>query len=336
MRSPDAPVVGMAATPDGGGYWLVAADGGIFTFGDAAFHGSAGALQLNRPIVGMAATPDGGGYWLVAADGGIFTFGDAAFHGSAGGTGNGVPAVAVAATPDGGGYWLAFGAPLPLLGKIVGIDPGHNGQNYAAPQFIDQPVWNGRAAEACDTTGTAADSGYSEAQFNFNVAIDLQADLGAEGAQVVLTRPDNAGVGPCVTTRASIIDNARADVAVDIHADGGPPAGRGFTVLEPVADGTNNAVIEPSALFATMVRNALEAGTGMPTSTYDGVNGLQPRSDLAGLNLTTVPKVLIECGNMRNATDAALLVSPVFQQAAATALAQAVTAYLTAQAAPAS
>ena len=68
----------MAATPDGKGYWLVASDGGIFTFGDATFYGSTGAIRLNQPIVGMAATPDGGGYWLVASDGGIFTFGDAA------------------------------------------------------------------------------------------------------------------------------------------------------------------------------------------------------------------------------------------------------------------
>ena len=74
----------MAATPTGNGYWLVAADGGIFTFGDATFHGSTGAITLNQPIVGMAATPTGDGYWLVAADGGIFTFGDATFHGSTG------------------------------------------------------------------------------------------------------------------------------------------------------------------------------------------------------------------------------------------------------------
>ena len=71
------PVVGMAATPDGGGYWLVASDGGIFSFGDARFFGSTGALHLNEPVVGMAATPDGGGYWLVASDGGVFSFGDA-------------------------------------------------------------------------------------------------------------------------------------------------------------------------------------------------------------------------------------------------------------------
>ena len=75
----------MAATPDGKGYWLVASDGGIFTFGDATYFGSTGAIHLNEPIVGMAATPDGRGYWLVASDGGIFTFGDAPFLGSTGG-----------------------------------------------------------------------------------------------------------------------------------------------------------------------------------------------------------------------------------------------------------
>jgi Putative peptidoglycan binding domain/L,D-transpeptidase catalytic domain len=102
----NAPPVGMAATHDGGGYWIVASDGGIFNYGDAAFHGSAGAVPLNKPIVGMAATPDGGGYWLVASDGGIFNYGDAGFFGSAGSTPLNQPIVGMAATPDGGGYWL--------------------------------------------------------------------------------------------------------------------------------------------------------------------------------------------------------------------------------------
>jgi len=100
------PVVGMAATPDGKGYWLVASDGGIFNYGDAAFYGSAGSLQLNKPVVGMAATPDGKGYWLVASDGGIFNYGDAAFYGSAGSLQLNKPIVGMAATPDGKGYWL--------------------------------------------------------------------------------------------------------------------------------------------------------------------------------------------------------------------------------------
>ena len=71
-------------TADGAGYWLVASDGGIFSYGDAQFYGSTGSIKLNKPIVGMAATPDGKGYWLVASDGGIFNYGDAQFYGSAG------------------------------------------------------------------------------------------------------------------------------------------------------------------------------------------------------------------------------------------------------------
>ena len=94
------------ATPAAAGYWLVGADGGVFNFGSAQFHGSAGSLHLNTPIVGMAATPDGGGYWLVASDGGVFTYGDAMFYGSTGALHLNAPIVGMAATPDGGGYWL--------------------------------------------------------------------------------------------------------------------------------------------------------------------------------------------------------------------------------------
>ena len=96
----------MAPTPDGKGYWLVASDGGIFSFGDAGFYGSTGAITLNKPIVGMAPTPDGKGYWLVASDGGIFSFGDAGFYGSTGAITLNQPIVGMAPTPDGKGYWL--------------------------------------------------------------------------------------------------------------------------------------------------------------------------------------------------------------------------------------
>jgi N-acetylmuramoyl-L-alanine amidase len=278
-------------------------------------------------MVGLAAAP-GGGYWLVARDGGLFSYGRAPYFGSLGGTTLPGPVVGMAAVPAGGGYWLALGSE-PLAGKVVGIDPGHNGLDESAPAVIDQAVFNGTGYETCDTTGTATDGGYTEAQFNFNVATDLAADLEAEGARVVLTRPDNSGVGPCVTTRAAIINAAHADVSVDIHADGGPADGRGFTVLEPVADGPNDAVIAPSSAFASVLRDTFAATTPMPVSDYGGTGGLQPRNDLAGLNLTTVPKALIECGNMRNATDADLLVTPTFQQSAAAAIAQAITVFLT-------
>jgi hypothetical protein len=103
----NAPVVGIVATPDQGGYWMVASDGGIFSFGDAQFYGSTGNLVLNKPVVGMASTPDGKGYWLVASDGGVFSYGDAVFHGSAGSLPLNEPIVSMATTPDGGGYWLA-------------------------------------------------------------------------------------------------------------------------------------------------------------------------------------------------------------------------------------
>ena len=100
------PVVGIAVTPGGDGYWMVASDGGIFSFGDASFRGSTGAIRLNQPIVGMASTPTGAGYWLVASDGGIFAFGDARFFGSTGAMRLNQPIVGMAATPSGQGYWL--------------------------------------------------------------------------------------------------------------------------------------------------------------------------------------------------------------------------------------
>jgi hypothetical protein len=97
----------MATTSDGGGYWLVASDGGVFSFGDAVFFGSIGGTHLNEPVVGMAAVPTGGGYYMTASDGGIFAFGDASFEGSLGGSRIQEPVVGMAATPSGHGYWLA-------------------------------------------------------------------------------------------------------------------------------------------------------------------------------------------------------------------------------------
>ena len=99
------PVAGMSVDNATGGYRLVAADGGIFSY-NAPFFGSTGAMHLNQPIVAIAATPSGNGYWLVASDGGIFAFGDATFHGSTGGTHLNQPIVGIAATHSGDGYWL--------------------------------------------------------------------------------------------------------------------------------------------------------------------------------------------------------------------------------------
>jgi hypothetical protein len=103
--------VGMASTPDGGGYWLVQGSGGVDSFGDAHLYGSLPGLGVvpAAPITGMVATSDGRGYWLVGADGGVFSFGDAVFHGSlpAMGVRPSDPIVGITATDDDGGYWLA-------------------------------------------------------------------------------------------------------------------------------------------------------------------------------------------------------------------------------------
>jgi N-acetylmuramoyl-L-alanine amidase len=218
--------------------------------------------------------------------------------------------------------------PKPLAGKVVGIDPGHNGGNFSDPSFINAPVWNGREREACDTTGTATNAGYTEARFNFNVATYLRAYLLREGAKVVMTRRSNHSVGPCIDRRAQILNRARTDVAIDIHADGGPASGRGVAILTPVADGPNDHVIAPSRRFGRILLHRFTALTHIPISNYDGTGGFSPRGDLAGLNLTTVPKVLIECVNMRNPTDATRLVKPSFQRLAAKSMAEAITGFL--------
>jgi len=248
---------------------------------------------------------------------------------SDGGNGSSPTAVPVASGGGPGRFPPTAGGPLD--GKVVLVDPGHNGGNASAPSIINRLIWNGRESETCDTTGTQTDSGYTEAQFNWNVALNLTADLRAEGATVVLTRTSNTGVGPCVTRRAAIGNSVHANAGVSIHADGGPPSGRGFAILEPVADGTNNAIVGPSASLGSDLRSAFAAGTGEPVSSYDGVDGIQPRNDLGGINLSTIPKVFVECANMRNATDAGLVTSPAWQTRAARAIAAGLTTFLTAR-----
>jgi hypothetical protein len=130
----EQPVVAMATTPSGLGYWLAAADGGVFTCGDAGFYGSEGGKPLAQPIVAMAATPSGKGYWLVAADGGVFSFGDAAFYGSEGGKPLDAPVVGMAATPSGKGYWL-----VAADGGVFSFgDAGYVGSEGGKP--LDKPI----------------------------------------------------------------------------------------------------------------------------------------------------------------------------------------------------
>lgn len=224
-------------------------------------------------------------------------------------------------------------APAPPTGGIAGktilVDPGHNGQNYAHTEEINRPIDIGTQTRACDTTGTATDGGYTESEYNLDVALRLRAILQSRGANVVMTRSDNAGWGPCIDERAAIGNRAGATAAISIHADGGPVEGRGFHVIYPTSiPGLTAAIAPESQRLALAVRAAYAGGTGMPYADYLGSEGLSVRSDLGGLNLSTVPKVFIETGNMRNATDVALLTDPGFRQRVAESLAAGLDDYL--------
>ena len=138
-------MVGMSPTASGNGYWLVAKDGGIFTYGDAKFLGSMGSTRLNQPVFSMAPTKDGRGYWLVAYDGGIFTFGNAGFYGSMGSVRLNQPVNGLFVSPSGKGYQMVakdggvfnfgdskfYGSLGHLrLDNIVGLAPTPTGKGY--------------------------------------------------------------------------------------------------------------------------------------------------------------------------------------------------------------
>jgi N-acetylmuramoyl-L-alanine amidase len=193
-----------------------------------------------------------------------------------------------------------------LWGRIITVDPGHDGGNFTHPQQINRLVWDGNGYKPCNTTGTAAPDGYRETDFNWSVGLDLRRLLIAAGARVVITRTTNTGVGPCVNQRAAIANDAHSDAAISIHADGGPPDGSGFAILIPaeIPSHANQRIISPSRRLGIALRGAIQE-SGLHTSTYDGVDGLAPRTDLGGLNLARVPAVFVEVANMQNRGDEA-------------------------------
>ncbi len=210
---------------------------------------------------------------------------------------------------------------------VVVLDPGHNGANAANPGEINRQVPAGRGrVKACNTTGTATDDGYPEHTFAWDVAVRTRDLLTEQGVRVVLTRPDDDGVGPCVDRRAAIGNEARAAAVVSIHADGASASAHGFHIAYS-APPLNEAQGEPSMRLATTMRDTMVA-EGFAVSTYIGTAGLSPRDDLGGLNLSQRPAVLVECGNMRNATEAAKFSSPAGRASYAAAIAAGVLAYL--------
>lgn len=223
-------------------------------------------------------------------------------------------------------------ADLPLSGLTISVDPGHNGGNFSHPEEIDRLVPAGASGttKPCNTTGTETNDGsFAEAQFNWDVAQDLVPRLERMGATVVLTRHSNDGVGPCVNERAAIANRAHAAVALSIHADGNLTEGaHGFDVIHPsTAEMVAPTMAGPSLELAEDIRGSL-IGAGVPPANYVGEDGLDERSDLAGLNLARVPAVLVELGNMRDEEEAAKLEDPGYRHRLAEALAAGIVAFL--------
>ena len=228
-------------------------------------------------------------------------------------------ATVTAASPTSASAAPTTPAPRPTGPRVVVLDPGHNGGNAGDRAAINRQVPDGRGGtKACNTTGTSTNAGYAEHAFTFDVARRVAQRLTAQGVRVVMTRDDDTGVGPCVDVRGRAGERAGADAVVSIHADGAGPGDRGFHVAysDPPLNGAQRG---PARTLAADVRDGM-VQAGFPTSTYIGRNGLSPRSDLAGLNLATRPTVLVECANMRNAAEAAVLTTPAGRDRYATAI----------------
>ncbi|MCW5249124.1 N-acetylmuramoyl-L-alanine amidase [Streptomyces sp. SHP 1-2] len=247
--------------------------------------------------------------------------------------GSGPPSSAPAADPSASAPSAPSGPGGPLRGKVVVIDPGHNPRNAEHTADINRKVDIGTHWKECDTTGTATDAGWPEARFTLDLAHRLRDLLEAHGATVRLTQDGDRPFGPCVDERARIGNEAHADAAISLHADGSGTGNRGFHVILPgaVHDGAadTRAIVGPSAELGQRVAGRFVAATGTAPSNYlgDGT-GLVTRQDLGGLNLSTVPKVFIECGNMRDSKDAALLTSGAWRQKAARGISEGIVSFL--------
>lgn len=219
------------------------------------------------------------------------------------------------------------GANRPLAGRVIVVDPGHNGANAAHPTETGRPVDAGGFTKPCNTTG-AAEGNLTESRFNWETAQRLRAALESAGATVVLTRTSDDGWGPCVDQRGLTGRADRTDALVSIHADGADPAASGFHVIRPATGPTVTPDRrDASARLADDVRAALVEQGLQPASYISGGTGIVERSDIATVNRAEVPAVMLESGNIHNPGDLALLGSAAGQQRIADALTAALVAY---------
>ncbi|GAA4285293.1 N-acetylmuramoyl-L-alanine amidase [Brevibacterium daeguense] len=218
-----------------------------------------------------------------------------------------------------------------LAGRTIALDPGHNGGNAANPDRINAAVPDGRGGtKACNTTGTATESGYPEHAFNWDVSQQVTLELKDRGADVVLSRSDDEGVGPCVDERGQFAGDSGADILISIHANGSEdPVARGFHMIT-VRDTEDERLEEASAAAAAHLFDAFEA-SGFEGNPAYGTDGIVRRTDIAGLNHAAVPAVLVECGEMRNSEDAAIMESAEGRELYADAIVSGIESILTEQ-----
>jgi N-acetylmuramoyl-L-alanine amidase len=226
----------------------------------------------------------------------------------------------------------APGAELPLSGRVIVIDPGHQLGNHNFPAEINRQVPAGGFTKPCNTTGTATNGGYAEATFAWQVSRLLARRLRALGATVMLTRHSNRQDrwGPCVDVRGRAGNAAHADLKLSVHADGSYAAGaRGFHVIAPPdrAPWTDD-IHGPSARLAAAVRSGLLSQRFEVANYIAGGDGLDVRSDLGTLNLSDVPTVMVELGNMRSASEARVMTSAAGRARYARGLVAGVRAFL--------
>lgn len=219
----------------------------------------------------------------------------------------------------------------PLAGAVVVLDPGHQLGNRNFPEQVNRPVPAGGSTKPCNTTGTSTDGGYPEATFTWQVSQVAKRRLEALGAKVLMTRRTNSERrwGPCVDARGRWGNDADADLKISVHADGSYAAGaHGFHVIRPPdrAPWTDD-IARPSRRLALDVRRALRRA-GFADSTYRGSRGIDVRSDLGTLNLSDVPAVMVELGNMRARVDASVMTRQAGRRRYADALVKAVRTYL--------
>ena len=223
---------------------------------------------------------------------------------------------------------LASAAPANIAGMIVFLDPGHNGANDAS---INRQVPNGRGGtKECQTSGSATNDGYPEHTFTWDTTLRIRQELTALGVRTAMSRGNDTGLGPCVDERAEMANALHPNAIVSIHADGGPPTGRGFHVNYS-SPPLNQAQAGPSVQFAKTMRDQL-AAAGFVPATYVGSNGLYPRADLTGLNLAQYPSVLVELANMKNPADSEVVKTPEGRQKYADAVVRGIAGFLATQA----